>query len=662
MAERFQEVVNIQPQDVGTGRAEALRSLADRLEDFKSQALTVAGQQAAQRGVESAGQVELTREGGVTQAPAFRTEGLLGRNGAIAHNKALRGAYVASLGNDISENVSSLELANSDDVISFNDSAEGYAKGIIKGVDPSVRGDVNNFLQSKLSAARTRVHGRDIAKQQAEAKDSITTATENAANDAARNARNGEILESGKDTARAFLLVDQSIDAGFLSEGDGQRLKREIERETQEQLFRREFDQLSDQSIPAALDMIEEKRDKVPKGWTPDEWDTYLTSQNQEINRKRANLTKDLKATKVLIEDRESLARGQQFMDPDIPADPAKSGQDRKDVNRAFEEFSKNLAGQSAGEQIEGIEQFVINTGIVPDVLISRSSASMRSGNTDNVIVFSKVINDLASSQNPSVLSDLPAQARAVALQIQSSTEAGLDIETATEIARKNAYGLTETDKKRIQLETQAIRPDLPGILADVLDANFDPSIIPFIEEPSVNPAIQADFNVAFEQFMTLTDGDAEQSTKLASEALIKNWGVNDIDGDFRMMKFAPSVFYSVQGVDDGWMQDQFQADVGQFGDVDNFRLGINIDSLNTGQPTYPVMNVDPNGIIQPVFDDEGNLLEWAPDFRVTREYQELKALPGKKLQEGIELKQKADRLDEILKGQLQPLDKLPGA
>ena len=144
-----------------------------------------------------------------------------------------------------------------------------------------------------------------------------------------------------------------------------------------------------------------------------------------------------------------------------------------------------------------------------------------------------------------------------MALQITSSVNAGLDIETATEVARKNAYGLTETDRNRIKLETQEIRQELPVILADVLDKNFDPSIIPFMEEPEVNNAIQADFNVAFESFMTLTDGDSDQSTKLASEAIVKNWGANDIDNDFRMMKFAPSVFYSVPGVDDDWMRDQ---------------------------------------------------------------------------------------------------------
>lgn len=651
MAERFQEQTQLRQVDIRTGAQQGLISVADKLEQFQSGLEDIAirklSERATKRGIESAGQVELQKVGGVTQQPELKDVPLFFGQEAVAHNKALRSAYFASIGNDNREAIARLSAENSDDIIGFNDATEGYKKGMLKGVDPSARQAVAEDIDNRTTSARIKIQANEIKKQQQIARDEIETATLGASSDAARDARNGDMQSATENTLQAFSLIDQAVEAGFVLPGQAKEAKREIERETAEQTLRREFDIVADENIEKASALVEEKRRKVPKGWTPDEWDTYLTSQNQEINRKKANLTKDLKATQKLIDDQESLRRGQQFMDPDIPADPATSGQDRKDVNRAFEEFATGLAGMSGAEQIVGIEDFVINTGIIPDALISKSSASMRSGNPVNVLVFSTVINDLANSANPSVLRDLPTQTRAVALQIKSSSDAGLDIETSIEVARKNVYGLTEIDKKRIALETQAIRPELPTILNDVIDKHFDPFF--FTAQPDITPAFQADFNVAFESFMTLTDGNSEQSTLLATETLVKNWGLNDIDGGERLMKFAPSVYYSVPGVDDDWMEDQFKSDVSPFGDVDNFRIGINIDSINSGQPTYPVMNVDPSGIIQPVFDDEGNMLEWAPDFAQTREYKELKALPGKKLQEGIELKRKADRLKEIL-------------
>ena len=652
----FRETVNLRPVDATTGAASGLLSLADRIDAFGQQALGVATaeltERATKRGQESAAAEKQVKKKGITQAPVLKEEHFIGGIEIKAHNKALRSAFLASLSNDIRENIGRLQIESPDDIIQFNEKVNGLRKGILQGVEPQFRNDVAEFFDSKATTAGLNVRGKDVARQNAEAEDQIVKSIDAASNEAFRSARNGDIESAGENTIEAFVAIDAAVDSGFIAESEAVGQKREIERETAEQSLRREFDILSDDNLKESFDLVKEKRKKVPKGWTPDEWDSYLNSQNTELNRKASGVKKDLKAAEEALQKQQSIERGLSFMDPDIPANPVKVGkgsQDRKDVNAAFNQVSQQWVGLPADQQIDNIEDFIANTGIIPDPVISKANASMRSGNTEHVIIFSKIVNDLAESQNASVLRDLPDQTRAVALQITSSVNAGLDIETATEIARKNAYGLTETDRKRIQLETQAIRPELPVILSDVLDANFDPSFIPFIEEPDVNPAIQADFNVAFESFMTLTDGDSEQSTKLASEAVVKNWGANDIDGDFRMMKFAPSVFYSVAGVDDDWMQDQFKSDLSGFGDIDNFRIGINIDSISTGQPTYPVMGLDENGIASPIFDAEGLLIEWSPDFTQTREYKEMQALPGKISKEAIELKNKADRLKRIL-------------
>ena len=654
----FRETVQLRPVDATTGAASGLLSLADRIDAFGQQALGVATaeltERATKRGLESAAAEKLVKKGGVTQAPEFKEERFIGGVEIKSHNKALRSAFLASLSNDIRENIGRIQIESPDDIIQFNEKVTGLRKGILQGVEPQFRNDVAEFFDSKATIAGLNVRGKDVARQNAEAEDQIVKSIDAASNEAFRSARNGDIESAGENTIEAFVAIDAAVDSGFITESEAVGQKREIERETAEQSLRREFDILSDENLQESFDLVKEKRKKVPKGWTPDEWDSYLNSQNTELNRKASGIKKDLKAAEEALEKQQSIERGLSFMDPDVPANPVKVGkgsQDRKDVNAAFNQVSQQWVGLPADQQIDNIEGFIANTGIIPDPVISKANASMRSGNTEHVVIFSKIVNDLAGSQNASVLRDLPDQTRAVALQITSAVSSGMDIETATEIARKNAYGLTKADKERINLETQAIRPELPNMLTNIIDKNFDVGFLGglFVVQPETSSAIQADFNVAFENRMIMTDGDSEQSALLAGEDVLKSWGKNTIDGDTRMMKFAPSVFYSVAGVDDDWMQDQFKSDLSGFGDIDNFRLGINIDSISTGQPTYPVMGLDENGIASPIFDAEGLLIEWSPDFTQTREYKEMQALPGKISKEATELKNKADRLKKIL-------------
>jgi hypothetical protein len=648
MARRFEETVNIQPQSFATGAPQALQSLSARLEQFASTRQRQADVAAVQRGQQAAQQVQLEKEGGITQAPKLKDEPLFfGTIEAKAHNKALQAAYISSIGTDIKTQVGLFEGRNPDNLVAFNAAIDGLRAGLDKSVDPSVKQQALGFLDERSSSARIRVQNAGIKKQNDAARDEIFTSIESFADSAATEARNGDNLLAAKDLENAFAAIDAAVDSGFLSIGQAREQRREIEREATEQTLRREFDIKSDESLPEAFELIDKKRKKVPRGWTPDEWDRYLTSQNVELNRKASRLNKEVVKMTQDLEDSENLERGLQFTDPDIPADPSKSGQDRKDVNTAFEHLSQQWANLSGEEQLQNVQSFVLDTGIIPDALISRSAASMRSGNTDSVVVWSRVINDLADSPNPSILRDLPQQTRAVALQVKTSTDAGIDTQIAIDIARKNTYGLTDADRKKIKLETQAIRPDLPNILEDVLDKHFDPGF--FTLQPDVNPGIQADFNVAFEQFMVMTDGNSEQSSKLASGAIRENWGANRIDGDTRMQKFAPSVFYSVPGVDDDWMEDQFESDLKTLGDVSNFRIAVNPETIKTSQPTYFIMTTDEEGLISPIFDEEGGTVEWAPDFTQTREYKELRALPQKEKRQARETRSEINRLKQIL-------------
>ena len=173
MAKRFAEVVQPGIQVAPTGASEGLMSLADRLEAFQSFGSRITGiaaqtaqEQAVKRGVQSAQQVVLEKESGITKAPKMKEERFFGGIEAAAHNKALRSAYLASLDNDNRESINAIFIENSDSVIEFNEQANAYKKGVLKGVDPFLRREVAIDLDRKISLSRSKVLENQTERQE----------------------------------------------------------------------------------------------------------------------------------------------------------------------------------------------------------------------------------------------------------------------------------------------------------------------------------------------------------------------------------------------------------------------------------------------------------------------------------------------------------------
>lgn len=658
MAERFQRERGIRPVQVQTGTAGAVRSLADRLEAFKSigAAATQVGiaehrKAAIKRGVQTAAQVPFERKDGVTQKPEFKEETFFGGIEAKAHNKALRAAYLASLDNDNRETVNRIFQTNPDNLIEFNEAIEGYKKGVINNVDPTVRGEVAADLERTISMARTRVQTNEINKQKEAAKGALTANIESATSSALREARNGNQRESASAILKAFETLDAGVEVGYWTNAEANEQKRILEKGATEGLILNDIDTISSESIKAGFEKIDELAKEVPEGFTPDEWRTFIIQAQQDVSRKNARMVSDLKAAKKAADKQESIDRGMQFLNPEIPADPAKGSQDRKDVNAAYESQSPLWRELPPPEQFNKNIDFIKNTGIMPDKVISGINATMRSGTPDQTFVFSKLIQEISKDpQSANILKDVPDEARAMSLEINDSMEAGIDLDTAVEIARKTTYGLSEPERDAIKKQMQALRVDLPSILEDKVDDFFDPSIIPFFEEPDVNPAMQADFNIATEKFMSLTGGNKEQATTLAFESLKKVWGVNDIGRDKQFMKYAPSVFYSVPGVDNKWMKKQFNSDMKSLGiKPKNTIITTDFATTSEREPTWPILTTDERGVIVPLFDDAGDVLRWKPDFKSTREFKELRAMPETKTKEAIQKRNLQESLERAV-------------
>ena len=147
-------------QAVPTSKAEAnnLNSLADRLRQFSNKQFEREAQQAGIEG-KQAGQL----------AASGKIGGLdLSDNSTIrsrAFNQGAQLSHAAAIKIDINENISRLKMENPYDVAAFTELANGYKKGLLAEVDPSIRAMAEGDLNTAISNGTIKI-GADFMKQE----------------------------------------------------------------------------------------------------------------------------------------------------------------------------------------------------------------------------------------------------------------------------------------------------------------------------------------------------------------------------------------------------------------------------------------------------------------------------------------------------------------
>ena len=102
-------------------------------------------------------------------------------------------------------------------------------------------------------------------------------------------AREGNNTGAAESALQSFGIIDGLVESGDLATDKAANIKREINREMTEQVSRKKFDDiLEKQGADEAEKELNKIRGKAPKGWTPDEWQTYTNSQQTDINRQKA--------------------------------------------------------------------------------------------------------------------------------------------------------------------------------------------------------------------------------------------------------------------------------------------------------------------------------------------------------------------------------------
>jgi hypothetical protein len=308
MAPRFQEKVPIQPIQTSTGTAQGMMSLADRLESFKSLSGAVIDvgvqkekERAVQRGIKSAGEVELEKKEGITQAPEKKEKTFFGGIEAAAHNKALGAAYLASLSNDVREGIGRIEAENQDNLIGFNESIKGWAKGMLEGVDPSVRQELSLRINDRATTSRLAVQNATIEKQNKEASEALTISSQKALDEALTFSSNGDLPSAASGLIEYNKIIDSQVEAGFLSNAAAQEKKRDAElRATHENLVGNIRRIANGGKSLDAVNLITEAQQKIPTGMSVDEHQDLTAAMIAELNQGINNKNReDIKVGKL---------------------------------------------------------------------------------------------------------------------------------------------------------------------------------------------------------------------------------------------------------------------------------------------------------------------------------------------------------------------------
>ena len=254
---KFSETVGLQTVATGTGGASALMSVADRLESFNSlgqQVQSLAGQMK---------QKEIAVD--------------------AAHLSAQRDAYFASFNTDARATIGEFKNLYSDDLVKYNEAVNGYVKGLASAtgtVPEAYRTEALQTVEDYAVTGRLAVQNNQISRQKTEANATMQTELDASNLAAIQAASEGDIAMAGLEQLNVRRTAAKMVESGAMSEDAAAKYVRESERESTEQIRRSQLDAMP---IDEATGQINEWEKEVPKGWEPDEWDTFIGSARTDV-------------------------------------------------------------------------------------------------------------------------------------------------------------------------------------------------------------------------------------------------------------------------------------------------------------------------------------------------------------------------------------------
>jgi hypothetical protein len=672
MAERFTETVQLGVQNLRSGAAEGLMSLSNKFSQISQQRFSEADRQVAEAQTRK-GQAAFKKG----EKPEFKERGFFAGTSTKAFNAGLRDSYLADLANDARESLNKIELENPADVQSYDAAAQAYANGVIKEADPVSLPVVQKSLEKSISMGRTRVQENGFRQQAAEAKIASDRAWSGFSEDAARHARNGDVEAARDALGTAEQITQGQVESGQISREVGEKRIRSIKQEVQEQDIKRTIGEIvKDDGIESALTQVDDISKSVPKGWTPDEWDSFIASSRADLLQARTSAEK---AASEL-----SIDQSREISDLKIRSRTGlgDAGADVKEADRMFKagmisgnerasivtnlingqkDISKKAADfQAVTDRRNGDASIVLNQKAIDDYysealkpqlsedplhremqqaqyvkqmksmpagLKLEMSNFLRSGDPELVKGAATLLDRI--DDIPGVISGFSSNEKAFASQVVDLM-ANLEPEEAVRLATE----LTDpTNQPAIDAREKSIKVDkLQNDYQSIIEDEFNP-FGPFegtqVSEISVGQMTN-EYKTSFESYFKAGMNQKAAKTK-ALQDIRRNWKKTAVTG--KVMKYAPDDYYQVNGSVD-YIKKQLVKDVNEkfiFEEsvgIDNIELQSTEETASTaaqGKPQYRVIISDDEGI-RPLFG-----FPWMPDME-----KETKRIKGKNQSELI--------------------------
>ena len=595
MVKRFDQTGVLATVDLRTGGVQALQQEARSLSGL-SQSFARFEQQRRQKKAEEAFQEG--RQAHARGETEKKEETFFGGIEAKAFNRGLRAGYEADLSNDNREMLAKIERENGTDSQAYADAVAAHRQALQQEVDPAVLPDVLERFDTYSTAGLIRVQDAQAKADRSRNIESVNAQIESLGNEAAVFARNGDPEAAAQRMLEASQAVENAVTAGFMSKEEGETAFRELNREATEQSIRNEFDGIIEsQGFDAAFDELDKRSKRVPKGWTPDEWDAFIADEQADINRA---LSRQLKQTKQTAAE---IKKEADFSDIEARI----KGDDRvvvneKAVDAYYQERVLPLVQNLPPEQKNTvITSFVDRTKVVPLGLRNEVSSFIRSGNPElmaEAVTLADRLDEVPGA------GEIVNTGERVFAKLAVDLSANLEPNEAIRLARQ---ATDPKDKARIDTVNQQLKEmkDKATTYQEAAKGIFTSF---WGSDPSFDAITLAkmgkEYGDLFESYRR-AGADESGAEELAKGVIQRNWG----EWEGRVMKYPPSTYYDVEG-DSSYVMDQLVKDVKSeslFGfpvTRENIILVPNEESARgatIGQPSYGVTVIDENGQLIPL-------------------------------------------------------------
>lgn len=246
-----------------------------------------------------------------------------------AYDQAAQGSYISSIGLDSKEKLNQLAIDNADDPEAFGKLSQTYLKGVLSSASPEAYDIINEDVTNRINTIGGKLQSDYATKVIKESNDTMTIAKDELGIEASTFARNGDSESAERSKRMAFATIDQLVASGGMKGPAASEAKRNITRDITEQKVSRKFDDIADKDgLPAAFSAIEDLRNEIPKGHSPDEWDAYISSAQTELGRKASRLT--AMKEKESEESKKAVAQYKKATELGFPVDTAEKARVQK--------------------------------------------------------------------------------------------------------------------------------------------------------------------------------------------------------------------------------------------------------------------------------------------------------------------------------------------